>query len=231
MATTEKGRVAFQSARNQVQWIERYLYELNALLPQELPEHADTLGQPAMTAAPHFFRMLADLLLDQATLGVARLLDPSEQGPMKRPKVNLSMGTVINTCDWLENKKDENGEPKLATLICRLEKIKNTPEAQDVSQVRNTLLAHADYDTVVDYQKWAQRYREKWAKSGKTGTEVVSNVARNLADLLNDCRPDDEPPFMHPRYDKTWRGVAVVLQHLACGNLVNEGKSGTVADP
>jgi hypothetical protein len=210
MAITENKYAEFLSARNQIQWIERYLYELNALLPQELPEHANSLGQPAMAVAPHFFMMLADLLLDQAALGVARLLDAPEQGSKKNPKVNLSMETVINACGWLDAKKKE-------THIQKLKEIKNTPEAKAVSQVRNTPLAHGDYDTVIDYKGWAQRHREKLAESDKTWPEVVGAVALKLVDLLDECRPCGEPVLVHPRYDKNWKGVAVVLEHLVVG--------------
>ncbi len=72
---------------NQVAWLERYMYELDCLSQQPTPELSGDLEQIINATAPHFFYMTRKLLVDIIYLGIAKLLDPAEQGKGKMKKI------------------------------------------------------------------------------------------------------------------------------------------------
>ena len=183
----------FRIIYNQVQWVERYLYEIDCISKQATLE--PNKRSPA-AVAPHFFNMLYCLLFDASILEAAKLLDPPEQHGHK----NICLKSVIRDADWLN---DETRKQKLQTL-CNirkkyLEKIKNS---------RNKFLAHADYKAVTE--------RNDPATHGNHIRLCELKYAVSLIrDLVDTIRPDGVQMAPRPIDDKNWLGVSVVLEVLS----------------
>ena len=198
------GTDEFAFVESQILWAERYLYEFDCLSPQLTPELAASLRQGLMKVAPHFLMMLRGLLLDAAAMGVARLLDRSPVSDR-----NLTMEVAINACGWLTT--EQKAEHRDTLLKLRAGK-----EAQAILAARNKILAHADYSAVINSPESAESLLPSY--------NDISEVVSQLFDLCDAIRsPDGERPT-HPRHATNWKGVEVLLQHLALGPVTTGGR-------
>ena len=189
------GLPELELVRNGILWIQRFLYEYNCVVPQPTPELGRRLHQSTMAVAPHFFAMLPWLFLNEAAMGIARLLDPARTAK----QTNLSMGTMVNHCSWLQPKRKDQ-------YLRHLDDLRGSAPALAIRNVRNKLLAHVDYETALDPAQ-----RTTYAALERN----VAMIARQLADLLDGIRPPGYPPLTHPRRERKWKGVETVLRHLA----------------
>ncbi|MHB8345983.1 MAG: AbiU2 domain-containing protein [Acidiferrobacterales bacterium] len=191
------GAAEFASVESQILWVERYLYDFDCLSLQATPGLAASLGQEFMKVAPHFFWMFRGLLLDAAAMGVARLLDPSKVNGR-----NLTMKVVIHACSWLN-------VPQKSASLRKLQELTAGNEAQAILAARNKILAHADYSAVINYPESAESLFPSY--------DDISKVTSKLFDLCDAVRPPGGELPTHPRNAKNWKGVEVLLQHLALG--------------
>lgn len=198
------GTDEFAFVESQILWAERYLYEFDCLPELPTPELAASLRQEFMKVAPHFFMMLRGLLLDAAAMGVARLLDPSNMNGRNR-----TMKAAINACGWL------NDAQKSASLR-KLQELTKGNEAQAILAARNKILAHADYAAVINYPESAESLFPSY--------DDISKVISQLFDLCDAIRPLDRELPTRSRNAKNWKGVGVLLQHLALGSVTTGGR-------
>lgn len=185
----------FDAVTTQILWVQRYLQELYAIdgnSPEFTPKRRDI--------APDFFRMLSGLLYDAAILGVARLLDPAKQ----RGNNNMSLEAAIQACSWLDDStKDRRAD--------QLRRLRAKEPAKDIVEARNKLLAHADFDSVVGYPRFARQYALLY--------DTIRGVVSDIAELRNDIRPRGRLAIdVHQAAgDKDWKGVSEILGHLVVG--------------
>jgi hypothetical protein len=192
----------FLNIQNRIQWIQRYLFELDSLSPQPIPKFNERLGQSGITVAPQFFAMVTLLLFDAAWLSVACLLDPELQGVYQ----NASMEKAILSCSWLTKEQQTEKLEQLAKLKC-------SPECIKLLRGRNKLLAHVDYETFITNPASARNYL--------LSRDDISRMVVQLTSILDAIRPSGVPGWTYPREEKSWQGCTTVLRMLASDQRID----------
>jgi hypothetical protein len=176
---------------SQIAWVERYLYELDWLSPPT-PNFSERVAK-ANRVAPQFFFMLRGLLTDAIYLGIARLLDPPEQGTNE----NLSIQRVINS-------ETSSGSPERTKSQSQLDEvIKVFSSGRDI---RNKILAHADCKLVMDYQNSVE--------TNSIPIKTLGEIVEKIKSILKIIYPNNTLP-PHPHDQKDWLGVDTILNILS----------------
>ncbi len=178
----------------QIAWLERFLYELDCISQQPLPEmnaHLITMRQNA----PQFFGMLRYLLVDTIYITIARLLDP----PAQRQNTNLTIETIIN------NNLMDPQERNLALI--KLGEIRSL--FQNGREIRNKIIAHPDYQTVYNYPTGLK----------PIPIDDLQKIGVEIHLLVNTYFSSTKLPQVLPQNDTSWDGVRKVLELLGSKNL------------
>jgi hypothetical protein len=172
----------------QIAWLERYLFELDCILPHPLPEMNRPLEVMDRTA-PHFFGMLSHLLIDNIYLTISRLLDPVQQGR----NTNLTIETLIN---------NNLSDPQKTSALSELSSIRVM--FGNGREIRNKLIAHPDYQMVYGYPK----------NITPVPIDELNRIGVKTRLLVERHFSSPNLPQVHPKNDTSWHGVNEVLRRL-----------------
>jgi hypothetical protein len=178
---------------NQVAWLERYMYELDCLSQQPTPELSGNLEQIINATAPHFFYMTRSLLVDTIYMGIAKLLDPAEQGKNN----NLTLETIVISFTSV-------GSPQRASAERRLLNVRGMFSPGLVA--RNKILAHTDYDCSMDYNNSVIKMN--------LDQDVIGSVIVKLRRIIEEVAPANKLPTILPKHDKHWLGARDIIDRL-----------------
>lgn len=172
----------------QIAWLERFLYELDCISQQPLPEmngHLNTMGQ----SAPQFFGMLRYLLVDTIYITIARLLDPPTQGR----NTNLTIETIIN---------NNLTDPQKSLALSNLDEVRSI--FKNGREIRNKIIAHPDYQAVYNYPTTLT----------PIPIEDLQNIGVKIRLLVDNYFSSTQLPHVLPQNDTSWDGVKKVLELL-----------------
>jgi len=175
---------------NQIGWLERHLFELNFIESPfpDVEKATATIGL-MNDVAPQFFIMTRYLLIDAIYMSIARLLDPMNQNG----HINLSLETIIS-------KHTPVVEKQLA--LNRLQEIRSRFE--DGRIIRNRLLAHPDHRTVLNYPN----------SIAPISLEELGQICVEIVILVQTYIPNHSLPNVHPRLDRNWHGIKMLVGRL-----------------
>ena len=169
------------------------MYELDCLSQKPTPELSGDLEQIISATAPDFFNLVKFLLVDEIYMGIARLLDPADQGT----NINLTLETII------KSSTSANSHQRISAMD-QLQKVKGM--FSQGSTVRNKLLAHRDYKTSLNYSNEIKAIQVDPDTIGKI-IVCIDNIIRKIA-------PQHTLPDTIPKYDEKWLGAKLVIDHL-----------------
>jgi hypothetical protein len=181
----------------QVALLERYMHELYCLSPQPTPELSGDLEKIISSTAPHFFNMVRMLLVDAIYLGIAKLLEPAEQGHGKSKRSNLTLEKLITEYTSAGSSQQILSEKRLKDL--------NDMFNQGFL-VRNKILAHTDYNCSINYDDIIQ---------GMTiDQDTLGRVVVKIRSIINGLQTPNTLPEKLPKHDNNWLGAMAIIDCL-----------------
>lgn len=194
MTTQEKPEAEAEIICNQVRWLERYFYELNAI-ELEPEQHSENVLR-MHTIVPHFTYMLQTILIDAIYLSISRLLDPEIQGCNTNMSIEMLVRKAKNSLIR------ENAENKLKQVRILF---KNGKAARD------KLLAHNDHKTALEYHKVHKTSYNSDIIS--QFTVDIDAVVPKIVEIIHILRFD---PILgdSPMLQKEWLGVEVLMDSI-----------------
>ncbi|WP_291521549.1 hypothetical protein [Acidithiobacillus sp.] len=182
---------------NQIAWLERYTYELDCLSQQPTPEFSGDLEQIINATAPHFFYMTRNLLVYIIYMGIAKLLDPPEQGKGAMKKNNLTLERIVISFTSV-------GSPQRASAEQLLLKVKDM--FSPGLEARNKILAHTDYNCSMDYNNGIIKMN--------IDQDTIGSIIVKLRLIIEEVAPVNTLPTILPKDDKHWLGARDFIDRL-----------------